>query len=200
MLLKSASFSMMCISVDIQHSYRLLPGSMMRFSVILLRRLVSIRHVVKKNLDLLGPLIVFFFANRKSTLEPSHSLMMHVYLSIAKNGRSDFRMIRIPQVISVMFCVKRYLKTHRCRSEMCTPLYSASIVGSRAFFFCFLEYLNNEGIISLVHYSRLVMFSFGFQQAYQRGFDQGDIIFFTTVCIFLVYNDPYLLILIDISV
>ncbi|KAF8804042.1 hypothetical protein BYT27DRAFT_7194756 [Phlegmacium glaucopus] len=32
----------------------------------------------------------------------------------------------------------------------------------------------------LVSYSRLVMFSFGFQQAYQRGFDQGDIIFFTT--------------------
>ena len=41
------------------------------------------------------------------------------------------------------------------------------------------------------------MFSFGFQQAYQRGFDQGDIIFFTTVCIFLLYNNPYLLIKID---
>jgi len=32
----------------------------------------------------------------------------------------------------------------------------------------------------LVSYSRLVMFSFGFQQAYKRGFEQGDIIFFTT--------------------
>ena len=28
------------------------------------------------------------------------------------------------------------------------------------------------------------MFSFGFQQAYRRGFDQGDIIFFTKVWIF----------------
>lgn len=44
------------------------------------------------------------------------------------------------------------------------------------------------------------MFSFGFQQAYQRGFDQGDIIFFTTVCIFFLYNYPYWLIKIDISV
>ena len=41
------------------------------------------------------------------------------------------------------------------------------------------------------------MFSFGFQQAYQRGFEQGDIIFFTTVCIFLLYNDAYLLISIN---
>ncbi|KAF8151772.1 fungal-specific transcription factor domain-containing protein [Crassisporium funariophilum] len=32
----------------------------------------------------------------------------------------------------------------------------------------------------LVGYSRLVMFSFGFQQAYQRGFDHGDSLFFTT--------------------
>ncbi|KAJ3509576.1 hypothetical protein NLJ89_g5151 [Agrocybe chaxingu] len=32
----------------------------------------------------------------------------------------------------------------------------------------------------LVGYSRLVMFSFGFQQAYQRGFEAGDRIFFTT--------------------
>ncbi|KIM44248.1 hypothetical protein M413DRAFT_443269 [Hebeloma cylindrosporum] len=32
----------------------------------------------------------------------------------------------------------------------------------------------------LVGYSRLVMFSFGFQQAYQRGFEDGDRIFFTT--------------------
>ncbi|KAF9560574.1 hypothetical protein CPC08DRAFT_762610 [Agrocybe pediades] len=32
----------------------------------------------------------------------------------------------------------------------------------------------------LVGYSRLVMFSFGFQQAYQRGFENEDSIFFTT--------------------
>ena len=35
------------------------------------------------------------------------------------------------------------------------------------------------------------MFSFGFQQAYQRGFDQGDIIFFTTVCNYFLYDDLY---------
>lgn len=34
---------------------------------------------------------------------------------------------------------------------------------------------------SLTNYSRLVMFSFGFQQAYQRGFAPGDEIFFTKV-------------------
>ncbi|KDR72902.1 hypothetical protein GALMADRAFT_73007 [Galerina marginata CBS 339.88] len=32
----------------------------------------------------------------------------------------------------------------------------------------------------LVGYSRLVMFSFGFQQAYQRGFESEDVVFFTT--------------------
>jgi len=35
---------------------------------------------------------------------------------------------------------------------------------------------------SLVGYSRLVMFSFGFQQAYQRGFEDGDRLFFVNVC------------------
>lgn len=34
---------------------------------------------------------------------------------------------------------------------------------------------------SLTNYSRLVMFSFGFQQAYHRGFQPGDEIFFTKV-------------------
>jgi hypothetical protein len=33
----------------------------------------------------------------------------------------------------------------------------------------------------LTNYSRLVMYSFGFQQAYHRGFEPGDEIFFTKV-------------------
>jgi hypothetical protein len=33
-----------------------------------------------------------------------------------------------------------------------------------------------------VGYSRLVMFSFGFQQAYQRGIEPEDEILFTKVC------------------
>jgi hypothetical protein len=39
---------------------------------------------------------------------------------------------------------------------------------------------------SLVAYSRLVMFSFGFQQAYQRGLQSADHIFFTKACSELV--------------
>jgi hypothetical protein len=34
---------------------------------------------------------------------------------------------------------------------------------------------------SLVEYSRLVMYSFGFQHAFQRGLEPGDHIFFTKV-------------------
>lgn len=36
--------------------------------------------------------------------------------------------------------------------------------------------------VSLVAYSRLVMFSFGFQQAFHRGIERSDQVFFTKVC------------------
>ena len=39
-------------------------------------------------------------------------------------------------------------------------------------------------VFSLTNYSRLVMFSFGFQQAYQRGFEHGDEIFFSKVSLY----------------
>lgn len=39
---------------------------------------------------------------------------------------------------------------------------------------------------SLVGYSRLVMFSFGFQQAFQRGFERGDQVFFIKVSVYVV--------------
>lgn len=41
---------------------------------------------------------------------------------------------------------------------------------------------------SLTNYSRLVMFSFGFQQAFKRGFQPGDEIFFDKVWYNLVVN------------
>ena len=43
-------------------------------------------------------------------------------------------------------------------------------------YFCAFSYSN---------YARLVMFSFGFQQAFQRGFEPDDEVFFTRVRILL---------------
>lgn len=43
-----------------------------------------------------------------------------------------------------------------------------------------------DTVASLVGYSRLVMFSFGFQQAYRRGLQAQDHIFFTKV-----FSDPH---------
>ena len=57
------------------------------------------------------------------------------------------------------------------------PLYvgACSIVVS---FFCLHGHVFN----SLVGYSRLVMYSFGFQHAFQRGLEPSDHVFFTKVC------------------
>jgi len=48
-----------------------------------------------------------------------------------------------------------------------------------------LKYLKSIPPRSLVGYSRLVMFSFGFQQAFQRGIGRSDQVFFTKVCVYL---------------
>jgi hypothetical protein len=58
------------------------------------------------------------------------------------------------------------------------PVFTAAIVCHRIFNLS--TYLDDVQC-SLVGYSRLVMFSFGFQQAYQRGLKAGDDVFFSKV-------------------
>lgn len=56
--------------------------------------------------------------------------MMLTWLSITKNGRNDLKTIRIPKVIFYYYFVGPSTQdSYYCRSEMCIPLYSTSIVG-----------------------------------------------------------------------
>jgi hypothetical protein len=67
-----------------------------------------------------------------------------------------------------------------CRSSYRVPLFSTTIVGVTSIRH-FLKKGSTYPSPSLVEYSRLVMYSFGFQHAFQRGLEPGDHIFFTKV-------------------
>lgn len=63
---------------------------------------------------------------------------------------------------------------------MRVSLYAVTIVSASALHPSFGSDVVNQ--LSLVAYSRLVMFSFGFQQAFRRGFRNNDPLFFNMVC------------------
>ncbi|KAG5352008.1 hypothetical protein C0989_004203 [Termitomyces sp. Mn162] len=61
-----------------------------------------------------------------------------------------------------------------CRCWLCLPMQFATVVCMRLLF----SSTKTNVLSSLVAYSRLVVFSFGFQQAYQRGIQPGDNLYF----------------------
>jgi len=86
--------------------------------------------------------------------------MTGVYRRIMKSGRRDSRKTQIQMTLVASSGVRYYpCKSQEIRYSVLYLRYQPSLVG----------------------YSRLVMFSFGFQQAYQRGFEAGDSLFLTSV-------------------
>lgn len=105
--------------------------------------------------------------------------MMLTSRDIMRNGPNDLRKIQIQMV-------KPDSAIFHHDILMSSLLQTVVLLSDALFFPCQLQQncvLSFQLTVfkSYVGYSRLVMYSFGFQQAFQRGIEPGDHVFFTKV-------------------